>query len=277
MLSYMHRYHAGCFADIHKHLILIAILDHLQKKPSPFGVLDTHAGEGLYDLKSEQSQLNKEYQQGFNIIAEAKNPPALIQKLLDTAKFYQSQMTKGRFYPGSAALIQRALREQDSAIFIEKHPQSYRALERNLGIQKNIHIHARDAYEAMNAFVPLKEKRGLIFIDPSFEVKSEYEQSIDAIIKSYQKFPTGIFAIWYPILNPARHTVILQQLKKSGIEKVWRSEWTPFKNIFQEGILGSGMIVINPPWGLAESVDETLRWMKGSCYPGSVFFMGDRT
>ncbi len=261
MYSYQHRYHAGSFADLHKHLILLSILENLQQKPAPFCVLDAFAGEGLYDLASKESQKIKEYAHGFGQILQALHPPPLIKKLLEIAAHYPSS-EESLIYPGSPALIQHYLREQDRAIFIENHPQAFTVLQNNFGRVRHIHLHKRDAIEGLNALIPFKEKRGLVFIDPSYEVKEEY-QTIGALVpKLYAKFPTGIYVIWYPILKEGYHQVLLKALDKAKLEKTWCFEWSPFKNAPTQRMQGSGIFVINPPWKMQSTVQVHFEYLK---------------
>jgi len=268
MLSYIHRYHAGNFADVHKHIALIAVLQHFHKKNTSFGVLDAYAGEGLYDLHSSEIQKNKEYLQGYaHFLAHPRHsvPDSLIKKVEEIAHFYENhhhlKNESVALYPGSPAIISFYLRSQDRAIFTELHPKTYLALQSNLGPDststniKNINISKRDGLEAINAFLPFPEGRGLVFIDPSYELKSEYLSVAATLHKVYRKFSQGIYIIWYPILGSVAaagyHQDLVQLLLELKNEKiqpvVWQSEWIPDPQATQ-GLIGSGLLVINPPW-----------------------------
>ena len=174
MYSYQHRYHAGNFADIHKHLVLTAILHSFLKKETPFAVLDAFAGEGVYDLQSQESQRNKEYLQGFAALGAIPENLTLFQEINAIAGNYQGP-GRSLVYPGSPAIINHYLRSQDRGIYIENHPQAYRELSRYFRDKENAHLHRRDGFEAIHGLIPFPEKRGLIFINPSYEVKQEYE------------------------------------------------------------------------------------------------------
>jgi len=194
MFSYLHRYHAGNFADVHKHLVLTAILTTLHKKVTPFCVLDTHAGEGIYTLHSREIQKNAEYKKGFYPLLKAPSPPPLIQRFLNI-------ITKEeKAYPGSPAFIHAFLRQTDRAILIEGHPQSFLHLKSWAKYKKNLSLHDRDSLEGLKALVPFKEKRGLVFIDPSYEVKTEYKEVGEALEAAFSRFSNGIYALWYPLL-----------------------------------------------------------------------------
>lgn len=255
MFSYEHRYHAGNFADVHKQLALIAILQHLIQKPAPFTVMDTHAGEGWYDLQSEAAQRLKEYEKGVDKLRHASHLTPLAQRYVELIQSVNPSDKTIR-YPGSAAIIQYFLREQDSAILIEHHPQAIMALKHNMRRIPGVHIHDRDAITALPALLPFQHKRGLIFVDPSYEVKSEYTQIVDAVIKGYRRFSQGIFVIWYPLLSQGYHIALKQALNKSGIENILFHEWIP-EDKHTQGLYGSGLAIINPPWQLEKQLSES--------------------
>jgi len=270
MFSYEHKYHAGCFADVHKHLTLFAIVDYLLKKPTPFCVLDTHAGDGLYDLNSIESQKTAERVQGIDKLWALKEAPPLVSQFLDLVKGY-NQPGECRYYPGSPAIITEMLRDNDRGLFIEKHPQAIAALRAfTTHEHKQIHLHERDSIEAMKALIPFIEKRGLVFMDPSYEIKSDYELMVEALHRAYERFSHGIFALWYPMLSENDQATLLRHLKKSTIAKIWQCEWSPFPDK-KTGILGSGMIVINPPWQLDTLLTETFHSLNQSLFKSGQF------
>ncbi len=270
MFSYEHKYHAGCFADIHKHLTLLAILQSFHKKPTPFCVMDTHAGNGIYDLNSIESQKTAERVQGIDKLWGLKNAPHLVKQFLDLVQGF-NQPNECRYYPGSPAIISELLREHDASILIEKHPQAVEALREFVRQQsKKCSVHERDSFEAMKALIPFAQKRGLVFIDPSFELKAEYETIVDALHSAYTKFSHGIFALWYPILPDGYHETLLRRLKKTAIPNIWQCEWTPNTQL-ATGMLGSGMIVINPPWQLDTLLSDTFRSLNQDLFKQGLF------
>lgn len=272
--SYQHRYHAGCFADVHKHLTLLAILQSLHKKATPFCVLDTHAGEGLYDLNSVESQKTAERTIGIDKLWSLQNPPELAQTFLAIMKTY-NKPEECRFYPGSPAIIKSLLRTTDSALLVEKHPQAIAALRAFFAHdkQQQIHIHERDSLEAMRALVPFPEKRGLVFIDPSYEVKAEYETIVAALHRAYQHFSHGIFALWYPVLQESYHDTLLKHLKRTTIAKMWHCVWRPVPSQIS-GMQASGMVVINPPWQLELQLTSTFQAFNQTLFTGGQFQQG---
>jgi len=249
MYSYQHRYHAGNFADLHKHIVLLAVLHSLQQKNTPFCVLDAFAGEGIYDLNCNESQKNKEYLHGFAMFKKnlkILNVPYFIQELLKISKKYQNG-NQPLIYPGSPAIIYSNLRSQDQAIFIENHPQAYTQLKKHFGKQKQIHIHKRDGIEAIKALLPFKEKRGLILIDPSYEVKEEYNTICSLVTQTSMKFSQYIYMIWYPLLQENRHIKLRTELQHVFCNNIWQHEWIP-EEINMNSMYGSGIIIINPPY-----------------------------
>lgn len=264
MLSYNHRYHAGNFADIHKHVALVNILSHLSKKEAPFCVLDAYAGEGWYDLNANEIQKNKEYLKGYAQYKQKLNDCSDVStpNLIEIAEYYQSLHKLPAIYPGSPAIIAHALRSQDRAIFIEQHPQAYLELKRKLSNSKQggLHVMQMDALQAMKAYLPFKEGRGLIFIDPSYEIKADYLSVASTLYQVYSKFAQGIYVIWYPILNAGNHQKLVKSILSLDYKikpTFWHSEWIPDPSV-EEGLIGSGLIVINPPWQFAQSMQSSL-------------------
>ena len=268
MYSYQHRYHAGSLADLHKHVILLAVLHALRAKASPFCVLDAFAGEGLYDLNSKESQKNQEYLTGFAKVRKADNLPLLLEELCNIAKSHQ--LTDKTFmYPGSPAIIAAKLRGQDRGVFIENHPQAYQQLRRFCGKQPQLHLHKREAYEAVPALLPLPEKRGMIFLDPSYEVKDEYTNICQVIGNAYPKFSNGIYVLWYPLLAARSHRSMRGKLQRAcGEIKLWQHELAfPSLDDAEVGLQGSGIIIINPPWKFGEIVLPSLEFLQNTIEP----------
>ena len=187
-------------------------------------------------------------------------PAVFMPKLNLIAEFYQNQRNIRSVYPGSPGIIAQHLRAQDRGIFTELHPQAYLALNSNLGraslySRENIYVYKQEALAAMNSFLPFKEGRGLIFIDPSYEVKAEYLSVASSIKKNYPKFSQGVYVIWYPILAAGHHHHLIASVLELQHQKIkpvfWQSEWVPDPAVSQ-GLIGSGLLVINPPFQLSE-------------------------
>ncbi len=247
MLSYRHSFHAGNFADVLKHVVLIEILEHLTKKDSAFDYIDTHAGAGLYNLHAEHAAKLGEYKKGvgklsktdwpelaryFEIIGEHNKPGGLI------------------FYPGSPLIAMHFLRRQDRAWLFERHPKDFYLLDKNMAANRRIRISNDDGFKSALALLPPASRRGLVFIDPPYEVKTDYAQVPETVIKAYKKFATGIYAIWYPVVDRQYIEQLERKLVKSGIKNIQRFELGIAGDVRGSGMSATGMIVINPPWGL---------------------------
>lgn len=272
MFSYQHRYHAGSIADVHKHLVLIALLHSLHKKPTPFCVLDLHAGEGLYDIHSKEAQKTTEFTTGYRKILDVQNPPSLIEDYLEIINAYNPGSSK-HIYPGSPAIVANGLRETDRLLCVEAHPQAITALKKNFKRTSGVHVHERDSFEALKALLPFKEKRGLILVDPSYEVKSEYKEIAKAVNNAFERFATGIYAIWYPILKENHHQQLLQGIQRSPLTKVWYCEWAPLNNS-ATGLQASGMVIINMPYQVDSILKETFAWLNKNVYLQGKFTHG---
>lgn len=266
MHSYLHKFHAGNFADVHKHIALIGLIDYLKKKDKPFGVLDAYAGEGLYHLKSKESQLNKEHVKGSQTLLSLKKVSEPLQSYVQLIKQYAEDQS----YPGSPVIIDHLLREDDRLQCVENHTSSFKQLKLNLGRHPKITLHQRDALEAMHALLPFKEKRGLVLVDPSYEMKSDYHNVAESVIRAYEKMPNAVFLIWYPILKEERHIQLIKALKKSSINDLWVCEWEPFPNP-THGLLGSGLAVINQGWQFDKTLNRAFFELKNKVYPKAVW------
>lgn len=270
MYSYLHKFHAGNFADVHKHIVLLNLIDYLKIKNNPFCVLDAFAGEGLYDLQSNEAQLNKEFISGFQAVLNLEKPTPLLQSYIDVIRSFNPESDTFRFYPGSPAVSLNQLREHDKLIAIENHPASFKCLQAQFKRAKNIHMHQRDAFEALTALVPFKEKRGLIFVDPSYEVKSEYKSLPLTIEKAHKKMPNAMIAIWYPILNENYHQVLVNTLCAKRFDNIYQCEWIPNPNQTQ-GLIGSGMIIINHGWNAEAALNQTFNMLNKSIFKDGVW------
>ncbi|MGH1370769.1 MAG: 23S rRNA (adenine(2030)-N(6))-methyltransferase RlmJ [Cellvibrionaceae bacterium] len=255
MLSYRHSFHAGNFADVIKHIVLIEILESLRKKDKPFEYVDTHSGAGLFNLKSNDALKLEEHNTGIGKL-DAKQFPEL-QSYFDVVDAC-STSAKTSVYPGSPAIAQHYLRPQDRGWMFELHPKDFQSLSRNMKKSKKIRVTCDDGLKGLVSLLPLTSRRGLILIDPSYEVKSEYDQVIKALESAYQRFSTGIYAIWYPVVD--RNTIERMEAKliRSGIKNIQRFELGISPDSQERGMTSSGMFVINPPWKLKETLSALL-------------------
>lgn len=261
MLSYRHAYHAGNHADVLKHLTQVLILESLQRKAKPFLYLDTHSGAGLYDLNSEVAAKTAEYVGGIARVLAADDGPAVMQSYLDLIRAMNNADTL-RYYPGSPWVAQALMREQDRVQLYELHPTDSRILKANMAeSDKRIRVYKDDGFHQLKAALPPLEKRGLILIDPPYEVKTDYETVVKAVEQGVKRFATGIYAIWYPVVQRSRIDAMEQQLKATGIRNILLAELNVRADSDEHGMTGSGMMVINPPWQLAEQLKTSLPWI----------------
>lgn len=248
MLSYQHSYHAGNFADVHKHLTLCLMLDALNKKDKPWSYLETHAGTARYDLTDENALKTNEFEQGIAQIFD-KSLPAAFDSYFSVIKGLNQYCDTLKYYPGSPWLATKAMRGQDNIALMELHPGEFEKLKGVFRRESNVSVHHRDGYEGVLSLLPPKPNRGIVLIDPSYEVKTEYNQVAKFIQSAYQRWSNGCFAIWYPMLKAGNHKDMLHKLKFSGIRNILKAEFC-VKDSTDERMYGSGMLIINPPWQL---------------------------
>lgn len=261
-MNYRHSYHAGSFADVFKHIILVILLNSLRRKDNAFCYLDTHAGGGCYDLFASLAQKTAEYKSGILPLWQerASAPTKNIQDYLTAIAAFNKDETL-RYYPGSPMLAYHFIRPQDHMILSELHPEEYSALKQSTQ-DNRVAVHHMDGYQALKAFLPPKERRGLVLIDPPYERKDEFEQIPQALAMALKRWATGIYAIWYPVKDLAAVNNFKQALKKLQLEKILVLELNVLPADSPIGIKGTGMIVINPPWQFAEEMQATLPWLQ---------------
>ncbi len=253
MLSYRHAFHAGNFADVFKHALLVLIIRALQRKDKPFCLLDTHAGAGCYDLYSPPAQKNREF---INGIGRLWNQNGLSAELADyvvqvTALNPNSEL---RYYPGSPFIARALLRPGDRLILTERHPADYAALKAEFAGDRQVAAHHQDGYAALKAFLPPPERRGLVFMDPPYELKDEFDRLLDAVQLIHRRWVSGMIAIWYPILDRTPSLRWQHALQQLAIPAVLCAELGLHPYDAPLGLHGCGLIIINPPWQL----DQTL-------------------
>jgi 23S rRNA (adenine2030-N6)-methyltransferase len=260
-VNYQHAFHAGNFADVHKHVVLLAILDYLKTKSSPFFVLDTHAGRGSYDLSSEAARRGGEWQQGIGKVMSRSYDLAEINHYVDAVKQYQSKSAEIQRYPGSPLLIAHSLRNQDRGHCFELNPIEAEALTMTLPGNARIAVSASDGYAALKSQLPPKENRGLVLIDPPYEVADEYTKLFDALLLAHKRWRNGIYCVWYPIKAGSTSQRFLQRMQQSGIKKILTLELNIRPPDSPLGLNGSGLMIINPPYRLDERMRVVLPFL----------------
>jgi len=264
MLSYRHGYHAGNWADVHKHVALWLLVDHLRAKDRPFCVVDVFAGDGMYDLGSEEARKNAEFEGGIGRIWRRTDAPGGVAGYLDIVCGCNAQTLSA--YPGSPAIVRAMLRDGDRLIADELHPAGHARLKAWARGDARIAIHRRDGLEFLGAAVPPAVRRGLVLVDPSYEVKAEYETVPAAVARAVRKWPTGNYMVWYPVLREGRHRALVAALTALAVDDWLVSELAPPEPP-AKGMLGSGLAVLNPPWKFDERLDEAASWLAAAVWP----------
>lgn len=250
MLSYRHAFHAGNHADVLKHAVETLIIEQLKSKEKPFCYLDTHAGGGCYDLSGEWPQKKAEYLDGIaRLWPERQHWPELAAYWDIIATLNESEL---RFYPGSPEIARHLLREQDKLMLMELHNQEIEILRRHMGSDGRSAIHHRDGFEGLLALLPPTPRRGLVLMDPPYELKDDYQRVLQTLKKAMQKWSTGIYALWYPILgkDADRSRSMLELFKYAGFPSVLVAELEVAAQPDEWGMNGSGMLILNAPWQL---------------------------
>jgi 23S rRNA (adenine2030-N6)-methyltransferase len=259
MLSYRHGFHAGNHADVLKHLTLSLLLQSLLKKEKPFFFMDTHGGAGRYVLNAEWALKNKEFESGIGRIWQRSSLPDGLSPYLEAVRTTNPGSLL-RWYPGSPRIARHFLRPQDRMVVAELHPKESRELEREFEGDRQVKVEALDGYQSLKAHLPPKERRGLIHIDPAYELKDERRRVLEALLDATRRWATGIFAVWYPIQDGATRDEFLKRVEKLKIPRTLVVElMVRPEEAFQ--LNGSGMILVNPPWQIDEELISLLPFL----------------
>ena len=255
-MNYRHAFHAGNFADVVKHIVIVRILTHLREKATPFRVIDTHAGEGLYDLYGEEAGRTGEWRDGIGRLVQAQLPAGAAELVAPyLAAVRACNHGDGlRHYPGSPVLARHLLRPQDRLTACELEPRAAAALLRHLRGSPPAKVTAIDGWMALNAYVPPRERRGLVIVDPPFERPDEFTRLADGVTAAYRKWPTGIYLLWHPVKDRDGPDRLIRKLRRIGVEKCLRVEFTVSAPRPDGGLSACGMVIVNPPWRLAAEI-----------------------
>ena len=260
MLSYRHMFHVGNFADVFKHALLARLLIGLSAKDKPYLYLDTHAGIGHYDLTHSWAQKAREYENGIARVWQAPDAPPGMEPYLQILRDLNPNGTL-RHYPGSPLIAKRFLRPGDRMVLAELNKVDHEELESVLARQKRVAVELMDAYEALKAYVPPPERRGLVLIDSSFDRAREFDRIVKALKDAHGRWSTGVYAIWYPLMEPVAISDFLGSLQRSGIRKILRLEIEVRERDESNLIPGCGMLVVNPPWHFDTEAKPIVQWL----------------
>ena len=267
MLSYRHSFHAGNHADVLKHIVLMLILENLKLKDKGFYYLDTHAGVGRYQLSSDEAEKTGEYKEGIGRLWERTDLPQEISHYVDLIKHLNFGAKALRYYAGSPLIAAQLLRPQDRALLTELHPRDFPLLRNNFKEFKNVSVKCDNGFQQLKATLPPKEHRGLVLIDPPYELKEDYDLVVKAAEEGYKRFATGTYAIWYPVVLRQQTKRIFKGLQASGIRKIRKLELAVRPDSDQRGMTASGMAVINPPWTLENQMKAMLPYLVKTLVP----------
>jgi len=259
VLAYRHLFHAGNFADVFKHALLTRLLIALNGKETPYCYLDTHAGTGRYDLAHEWAWKTREFENGIGRLWDRKDIPAALVPYMDAVR---SENPKGRlrYYPGSPLIALKLRRPGDRIVLAELGKTDCAELEAVAGGKRNVSVHLMDGYQALKAFLPPGERRGLVLLDSSFDRAREFTRIAKALKQAHARWPTGIYAIWYPLMEPAAMRGFMRDVTATRVRKVLRLELDVAPD--RQTILGGcGMMIVNPPWRFEAEARALLEWL----------------
>jgi 23S rRNA (adenine2030-N6)-methyltransferase len=260
-MNYRHAFHAGNFADVLKHVVLMMLVEHLKKKPAPFFYLDTHAGRGLYDLSEAQAQRSGEYKTGIGRLLEvpkaslAPEISAYVALVRASAGEGHSAITA---YPGSPLIVARMRRPGDRMVLVESQTKEAASLAAALGRKRLVSVLDGDGYAALKAHLPPRENRGVVLIDPPYESDLEFDRVLAGLETAHERWPTGTCCVWYPLTDRAGPLRFRHNLERSGIRRVLDVTLSVLPADAQVGMSGAGLVIINPPWLLDERLRELL-------------------
>jgi 23S rRNA (adenine2030-N6)-methyltransferase len=256
-MNYRHAFHAGNFADVIKHIVLVRILMHLQEKQAAFRVIDSHAGAGLYDLTAEEARRGGEWLTGIARIMQARFSETtlpLVKPYLDIVRAFNPGRDPAA-YPGSPLIARALLRPQDRLTACEVEPSARKRLIDALRRDTQARVVDLDGWLALPAFVPPKERRGLVLIDPPYEQKDEFERLAEGFAQAYAKWPTGSYLLWYPVKSRRATDTLARQVaaavgasKPAG--KALRLEFSVAPQTADAALASAGLLIVNPPWTL---------------------------
>ena len=263
-MNYRHIYHAGNFADVLKHAVLARLIVYLQQKDKAFRVIDTHAGIGLYDLSSTEAQKTGEWQDGIGKLMAAALPEDVTAWLAPYLDAVRALNPEGgvKLYPGSPKLTRMLMREQDRLSAMELHPADCETLRDLFEGDYHVRVTELDGWLSLGAHLPPKEKRGIVLVDPPFEIEGEYERLVDGLMKAYRRFPGGTYCLWYPLKKGAPIKDFHEALKQTEIPKMLCAELSVRSDRETTGLSGSGLIIVNPPYTLHDELKTILPVLK---------------
>jgi 23S rRNA (adenine2030-N6)-methyltransferase len=261
MLSYRHLFHAGNYSDVFKHALLARLLIALGAKEKPYFFLDTHAGTGRYDLSHEWAWKTREFETGIGKLWERKDIPAALQPYLEAVRALNPK-GRLRYYPGSPLIALALRRPDDRMLFTELNKTDCAELETVVARERHVTVRLMDGYQALKSFLPPKERRGLVLLDSSFDRAGEFRRLVKALRTMHQLWPTGMYAVWFPLMEAEAMRAFVQDVGKTGIRKILHLEMRVRQSAENGMMPGCGMLVVNPPWKFDTEAKALLDWIR---------------
>lgn len=264
MLSYRHAFHAGNFADVLKHSVLTLVLEYMTRKDKGFYYIDSHSGAGMYQLEDEYAQKTGEYKDGIAKLIDNEDLPEALQPYIDLVKDINQaeQSDELALYPGSPGIARQFTRRQDSAHLFELHPADIEHLQAYSQRWNKSHVKQSDGYQGVLGLVPPPSRRGVVLIDPPYELKEDYLKAVRTIVNAYKKFATGTYILWYPVVKRELVEQMQDAFTKSDVRNLLQVEFCQKADTQEYGMTGTGLFIVNPPWQLNSQLAEILPYLK---------------
>lgn len=270
MLSYRHAFHAGNFADVLKHSALSLVLEYFTEKQKGFSYIDSHSGAGMYSLLDEYAQKTGEFKNGIDKLLGLNDLPEALVPYLDIVEQLNNNIENNTengdntldIYPGSPGIAKQIMRRQDAAHLFELHPTDNALLNQFCERWKKAQVGLSDGYKGVLGQLPPPTRRGIVLIDPPYEIKNDYEKAVATIITGYKRFGTGCYILWYPVVKREFIHQMAEQFKNSEVRNLIQVEYCQAPDNDEYGMTGTGLFIVNPPWKLAGQLNDILSCMK---------------
>jgi 23S rRNA (adenine2030-N6)-methyltransferase len=262
VLSYRHAFHAGNFADVLKHSVLTLVLEYMTRKDKGFYYIDSHSGAGMYQLSDEYAQKTGEYKNGIAKLIENNDLPEALQPYIDLVKNLNQETGELTLYPGSPGIARQFTRRQDSAHLFELHPTDIEHLKAYSQLWNKSHVKQSDGYQGVLGLVPPPNRRGVILIDPPYELKEDYLKAVRTVVNAYKKFATGTYILWYPVVKRELVEQMQSAFTKSDVRNLTQVEYCQDADTEEYGMTGTGLFIVNPPWQITSQLDDVLPYLK---------------
>lgn len=266
MLAYRHHFHAGNFADVFKHALLVHLLLALIRKDQPLCYIDTHAGVGRYDLAHRWARKHAEFRDGIERLWSRPDLPESLAPYVAAVRA-ENAGDKLRFYPGSPQIARRLLRPGDRMVLTELNQTDCAELKALFAVDKRVAVERMDGHQALKAYLPPKERRGLVLIDSSFDRAGEFRRTAAALAAAHERWATGVHAVWYPLMEPATMRAFDRDVAATGVRKVLQLEISVRPETWTQTLRGCGLLVVNPPFGFDTGAAPMLDWLARALAP----------